>query len=231
MPAYNEELMIADVVNRTKKYVDDIVVVDDGSKDKTPQIIQKLGVKWILHRKNHGAGMATQNGIDKALYHKADIIVTLDGDGQHDIEEIPKLLQPIINNEADVVVGSRFLKPLGFDKLKELKMIKVPKYREFGIKVITWFYNIGSKQKVKDSQCCFRAFNRKALSSFQIDEYGFGFTCETLIKCRKAGLRIKEVPVTCIYHSDFKMNSSMNPIKQGLITVFKTIYWRTKLGS
>lgn len=231
MPAYNEEVMIVDVVNETRKYVDDIIVVDDCSTDRTFHIIQGLGVKWVLHNRNYGAGRATKNGINTALRHKADVVITLDSDGQHVPKDIQKLLYPIVMNKADVVIGSRFIQPLGYEKLKELKMIKVPKYREFGIKVITWFFNFGSKQKIKDSQCCFRAFNKRSLQSFKIEENGFGFTCETLIKCRKAGLRIQEVPVTCIYHSVFRLNSSMNPIKQAFITIIKTLYWRLKLWS
>lgn len=231
MPAYNEQLMIVDVVDRVRKYVDDIVIVDDGSKDKTTQIVKSLGVRYILHDRNYGAGRATSNGIKAALYHNADIVVTLDSDGQHDPDEIPKLIKPIVDGKADMVIGSRFIQPLGYSTLKKLKMIKVPKYRQFGIKVITWFCNIGSKQKVSDSQCCFRAFNKKALNSIKIEDSGFGLTVEPLIKARCNGIKLCEVPVTCIYHSDYHLNSTMHPVRQGLITVLRTIYWRLKLGS
>lgn len=228
IPAYNEELMIADVINRTKQYVDDIIVVDDCSIDKTPQIIQSLGVKYILHNKNYGAGRATRNGINAAVFHKADIVITLDGDGQHNPTDIPKLVKPIIENKAEVVIATRYLEDVGFEKLKKAKMIQIPLWRQLGIFVFNLAINIFSRHKVSDSACCFRAFNKRAISYDLISEGGFGLTAEPILKARKYHLRLVEVPVTCLYHSHFR-KPSMNPFKQGAIMVFRTLYWRIKL--
>ncbi len=231
IPAYNEQVLIIDVVNRTKVYCDEIVVVDDGSTDNTQYVVKRLGVKYIIEDRNYGAGHATKNGIKMALSNNADVVITLDGDGQHDPDEIPKLLKPIMSNEADIVIGSRFIEPLGFNKLKEMKMIKVPRYRMFGIKVITWFYNFGHRKKIEDGQCCFRAFNKKALDLISIKDDGFGFATEVLIKARKLGLRMVEVPITCVYHADINLNSTVNPVKHGLIAVSKTLFWRIRCMS
>src|SRR4030042_149553 len=109
IPVYNEENTIARVVRETQCYCDEVIVVDDCSTDKTPQIIQELGIKYALHGKNYGAGAATRTGILMALKFNADIVVTIDGDGQHNPKEIPMLLAPFkSHNNVGIVVGSRF---------------------------------------------------------------------------------------------------------------------------
>jgi glycosyltransferase involved in cell wall biosynthesis len=228
IPAYNEEPMIADVINRTKKYVDSIIVVDDCSTDRTVSIIKKLKVRYLVHNKNYGAGKSTSDGIDIALKNDADIIVTLDSDGQHNPSEIPWLLKPILDNEADIVIGSRFIGNRSKEQLG-YGMIKIPKYRRFVNWCAALLYNIGHKEKISDSQCCFRAFTRKSLNIATITDKGFGLTIEPLVKARKYGLRIVEVPVSRIYHSEFKLNSSMNPFKQAIISTYRLLYWRLKL--
>jgi glycosyltransferase involved in cell wall biosynthesis len=224
IPAYNEALMITKVVNQAKKYCDEVIVVDDYSTDRTPYIIHNLhneSIRCFPLSENSGAGFATELGVNIALHYKADIIVTLDGDGQHNPDDIPWLLKPILKNEADITIGTR----LTNDYIKR----NMPNYRQFGNNILTWLYNFGYKAKISDSQCGFRAFNSKVFDKIQIKEKGFGFIVEQLIKARKLQLRVKEVPVTCIYHDDFKLNSSMNPLKHGLITALKTVYWRIRL--
>lgn len=165
-----------------------------------------------------GAGENTYKGILAALNYGADIIVTLDGDGQHDPSEIPKLTLPILHNEADIVIGSRFLK--GYNGQR---------YREIGNRILTGLYNFHSNVKVTDSQCGFRAFRREVAEQIVIEEPKFIFCTEFLVKARALKYRIIEVPVKCIYHKDFKENSSMNPIKHGLQVAVGTIKWRMKV--
>lgn len=217
VPTYNEQKAIADVVARAKKYVTAVVVSDDLSKDLTCQLAKESGANVILNPKNHGAGGNTWHGMELALdsiYH-GEIIVTLDGDGQHNADEIPLLLKPILMGEADFVIGSRF------EQYKNS-----PLYRRLGISVITYAYNIFHKVKVDDSQSGFRAYNRKVLESCPITETGFAFSVETLVKFRAKGFRIKEVPIKCIYHKELIENSSMNPIKHGLKVLWAVIKWR-----
>jgi len=141
--------------------------------------------------------------------------VTLDGDGQHDPNDIPCLVSPVIEENVDLVIGSRFLS----------SQTNFRRYRKFGIDVITWLFNVGSKVKISDSQCCFRAHSRRLLDNIDITENGFGFSVEVLIKARKMGLTITEIPISCVYHSQ---GSSMNPITHGLGVALNVIKHRIK---
>lgn len=218
IPVCNEEKSIVSVVRQTQKYCDEVIVVDDSSTDRTPQILRELGFKHILHKENKGVGAATRTGVLRALEQGADVVVTLDGDGQHNPSDIPYLLREM--GSSDITIGSRFIK----------QQLGVPAYRSFGIGIVTWLYNFGNKNKVTDALCCLRAFSSESLKAIGIQESGFGFSTETLIKARKRRLRITEVPVNCIYHKDYKQNSVFNPVKLGLILALKTIYWRIKLN-
>jgi len=214
IPAYNEEQFISKVVSKARRYVDEVIVVDDRSTDNTPEVAQAAGATVIKHKASQGAGAATKTAFKAAKGRHADILVTLDGDGQHNPDEIPQLLAPILNKEADLVIGSRFLQP---------NLLQMPKYRKFGIDVITLLYNFGSKVRVSDSQCCFRAYSRKLIEAVNITEAGFGFSVQVLIQARKKGFTIKEVPVSCIYHSQ---GSTSNPIAHGLGVAFDVIKHR-----
>jgi hypothetical protein len=119
-----------------------------------------------------------------------------------------------------MVIGSRFLQPT-----KQIQRTNVRPYRKFGIDIITWLYNVGSKVKVSDSQCCFRAHSLRLLESIDITEDSFGFSVEVLTKARKKGLIITEVPISCVYHSE---GSSLHPIAHGLGVAFGVIKHRLK---
>ena len=219
IPCFSEEETIADLVTRAKKYVDEVVVADDGSTDKTSQVAWKAGAMVVQSKSRQGFGKNIMMGINTAFVNvRPDIVVTLDGDGQHNPDEIPQVIEPILNGEADLVIGSRFM-----------GVFDVPRYRKFGIDIITWLYNIGHSQKIIDGQSCFRAYKKELLEAITIDENGFGFSTEILIKARMQGFRIMEVPVSCIYHKEFIKNSSMNPVKQGVSVALSTIKWRVRL--
>jgi glycosyltransferase involved in cell wall biosynthesis len=214
IPCLNEEKFIGTIVAKARRYVDEVIVVDDGSTDDTALAAGKAGAKVIAHKSRQGAGAATRTAFQAAKRDDADVLVTLDGDGQHNPDEIPQVLAPILCRKADLVIGSRFLNP----NLKD-----VPGYRKFGIDVITWLYNIGSKIKVTDSQSCFRAYSRRLIEIVDITEDGFGFSVQLLIQARKKGLAIMEVPVSCIYHSN---GSTINPVTHGLGVAFNVIKLR-----
>lgn len=216
IPCLNEEQFIADIVRRAQKYVETVIVIDDGSTDKTAEAAQAAGAKVIRHRERQGAGAATRTAFQAAKSYNADILVTLDGDGQHNPDEIPRVLAPVLRGESDLVIGSRFLVPYSQN---------IPKYRKFGIDIITWLCNFGSKIKVSDSQSCFRAHSRRLLEAVSITENGFGFSTEVLIQARKKGFNIKEVPISCIYHSQ---GSTLNPISHGLSVAWTTVNRRLK---
>jgi glycosyltransferase involved in cell wall biosynthesis len=213
IPAFNEEETIYNVVKSALNYVDHTIVVDDNSFDCTKFEAMEAGAEVYKLTENRGAGYATRKGLE--LAGNADIIITLDGDGQHNPEEIPLLIDAI-NDGYDFVIGSRFL-------LKN----KIPSYRKLGINIITLAYNLGHKP-ITDAQCCFRAFNGKKLVFILPVEKSFGFSVEMLVKARLYKLKIKEVPVSCKYRG-LEHDSSLNPIIHGVSVLIKTLNWRWRL--
>lgn len=208
IPAYNEAKMIADIVSGSLKYADEVIVVDDGSRDNTSFVARAAGARVIRLPKNNGKGVALTLGLKTAAINGADVIVCLDGDGQHDPDEIPRVALPVIRGEADVVVGSRFLDPVGSKE--------IPGYRQVGQTILTKATNIGSGKGVKitDSQSGFRSLSRNAVLKMELTEEGMGIESEILIDASKLGLRIKEVPITCKY--DGLNTSKMAPGKHGV---------------
>jgi glycosyltransferase involved in cell wall biosynthesis len=222
IPCYNEAEFIKDVVKKVSEYVDTVIVIDDGSTDDTAKVAQAVGAEVIRHETNKGYGQSIQSCFDAARQCHANVLITLDGDGQHDPQEIQRVLTPIINGEADIVIGSRFLDPAQKNRIR--------RYRKFGIDVITWLYNFGTNDKIIDAQSGFRAYTREVLESFLLTERGMSISVEVLIKARRKGFVIKEVPISCIYHAQ---GSSINPVIHGLsvaINVLK-IRLKTKLFS
>jgi len=216
IPCLNEAAYIGDVVGKAIKYVDCVLVIDDGSNDDTSEVARRAGAEVIRHDKRRGAGAATRTGFQSALKDGADIVVTLDGDGQHDANEIPVVIGPVLKGEADLAIGSRFVKPA----------TNMPPYRNLGIDIITWLYNAGMKDRIGDSQSCFRAHNRKFLETVQITRDDFGFSVEVLIKARRTGLKIMEVPASCYYHEE---SSTLDPITHGLGVAWSVLMLRMSI--
>ena len=210
IPAYNEEKNIAKIITKLKKITDSIIVCDDGSSDMTSEIAKNLGVIVISHKKNMGYGAAIRTIFEKSAEIDSDILVTFDADGQHRIEDVSRVLHPLENNEADIVIGSRFLG----------KQSNVPNYRKLGIKVITQVTNSSIKTKLTDSQSGFRAYSKQVLSKISLSEIGMGISTEILIKASSEGLRITEVPITILYSGD---TSTHNPVSHGTSVLFSTI--------
>ena len=210
IPAYNEEKNIASIITKLKKITDSIIVCDDGSSDMTSDISKNLGAIVITHKKNMGYGVAINSIFQKAKELNVDLLVTFDADGQHRVEDIEKVVEPIKNNTADLVIGSRFLD----------KKSNVPNYRKIGIKVITKITNASIKKKLTDSQSGFRAYNKQVLSQISPSDIGMGISTEILIKSSSKGLRIMEVPVTILYSGD---TSTHNPVSHGTSVLLSTI--------
>ncbi|MFW6040716.1 MAG: glycosyltransferase family 2 protein [Thermoplasmatota archaeon] len=210
IPAYNEENTIASVVLKAKRYVDDVVVVDDGSTDETSTLAEEAGAKVIKHERNKGYGASLRTLIHYARDNGTGPLVLVDGDGQHPVHEIPNLLEKIWNGEADLTIGSRFL-----DKMDKEE---VPIYRRFGIKVLTYLStssftftnNKGDVKKITDGQSGFRAFSRDALKIVNPKESGMGASAEILMEARDANLSIQEIPISISYRGD---TSTETPVK------------------
>ena len=211
IPAFNEEKNIAVVITQLKKIVDKIIVCNDGSTDLTSKIAEELGVIVINHEKNLGYGAAIRSIFLKSKDLDGDILVTFDADGQHRVDDINKVINPIINGKSDLVIGSRFL-----DESEK----EVPKYRKVGIKVITKITNVTIKKQLTDSQSGFRAYSKKVLTELNPSDAGMGISTEILIKASSKNFRISEVPIKITYSGD---TSTHNPISQGSSVIISTI--------
>jgi glycosyltransferase involved in cell wall biosynthesis len=210
IPAYNEEDHIGGVILRTKKYVDQIIVCDDGSKDGTAEIAEALGAYVIRHPTNMGYGAGLLCLFSEALKIKADYIVTLDSDGQHDPSEIPLLLGEIRKSDVDIVIGSRFI---------DGAETEAPGWRNFGIKMINAFSH-SSSIVTSDSQSGFRVYTGKALSALALTEDGMGISTEILLKAGQQGLKVSEVPIHVSYVGD---TSQHNPIRHGIDVMLSSL--------
>ena len=206
IPAYNEEKALADVIGKTLGHVDEVIVVDDGSSDKTSEVAIEAGARVIKHSVNLGKGEALKSGF-KAIGDDS-IIITIDGDGQHNPSEIPDLVRPIIEDGADLVNGSRYMN--GPEE-------NTPAYRRVGQKVLDIATNISAGTKVTDSQSGFRAFSPQSKNVFRFKDTGFGIESEMLVDASEAGLKIVEVPITVRYDLD---GSTKDPITHGVGVLF-----------
>jgi glycosyltransferase involved in cell wall biosynthesis len=211
IPAFNEEKNIAKIIVKLKKIYDEIIVCNDGSTDLTGEIAENLGVIVINHKQNLGYGAGINSIIKKSKEIDTDILVTFDADGQHKVEDVIKVIEPIKNGDADLVIGSRFL-----SKTKE----KIPEYRKIGINIITKVTNAGLKKKITDSQSGFRAYSKDLISKLDISDMGMGISTEILIKTNSLGFRIAEIPITILYEGK---TSTQNPISHGTSVLFSTI--------
>lgn len=209
IPAFNEERTIAGVVVQTLKFVDRVVVCDDGSRDLTGEIARGLGAAVVWHDRNMGYGEALQSLFKEARRLGADVVVTLDGDGQHDPGEIPRLVERLGAGDVDIVIGSRFVEGGGS---------KAPRWRKAGIKLITGLASNGLE--VTDAQSGFRAYSKQALESLVLTEEGMGVSTEILLKAGENGLSVAEVPVSISYD---EVSSTHNPLVHGLGVILSTV--------
>jgi glycosyltransferase involved in cell wall biosynthesis len=206
IPAFNEAASITNIIKRAADYAREIIVYDDGSVDNTEEVAKAAGAIVIRNPKNKGYGHAISMLVETAIKRDADIMVTLDSDGQHNPNEIPKIIDPILKEECDIVIGSRYLA----DKGNRLKM---PAYRNIGIKTITRFAQAASYTHLTDAQSGFRAYNKNALSKLNLQEEGMAISTEILTSAKEKNLTVKEVPITVDYN--VKEPSTHNPVSHG----------------
>lgn len=204
LPAFNEEVSIGSIVLLTRHYSDNVIVVDDGSSDRTASIARKAGAQVIEHETNKGKGAALRTGFTAAAALGADIIVTMDSDGQHNPAEIPGLVAPIIEGAADMVNGSRYINH---------KDKNTPIYRRVGQTILDTATNMNSGLRITDSQSGFRAFAASIIDVFRFNAQGMAIESEMLADAGRSGVRIKEVEIGVRYDVDC---STISPIKHGL---------------
>ena len=211
LPAYNEEKNIASIITKLEKISDTIIVCNDGSSDLTGKIASKMGAVTINHEKNLGYGAAIHSLFLKAKDLDVDVLVTFDADGQHDVLDIQKVIDPIVEKKADLVIGSRFL---------DSSQDNIPSYRKTGIQIITKLTNTSLKEKIKDSQSGFRAYSKEVLSKITPSDRGMGVSSEILIKASNNDFRITEIPINISYEGD---TSTHHPISHGTAVTLSTL--------
>lgn len=202
IPAYNEERFIASVILTALQYADRVIVVDDGSTDRTARVAGLAGAEIVVMAENGGKGRALNAGLNRACERGADVVVTLDGDAQHDPADIPQLCRPILAGDADVVIGSRFLDVRS----------KIPIWRQFGQHALTFVTNRASGIDTTDSQSGFRALTACAARALHFHTGGLAVESEMQFQLRHAALRVVEVPV----HVQYRDGNKRNPIRHGL---------------
>ena len=207
LPAFNEEVSVGSVVLRTKCYADRVIVVDDGSSDRTAEVAELAGAEVIRHPENRGKGVALKTGFE--FLGTDMIIVTIDTDGQHDPSDIPKLVEPILKGEADMVNGSRYINGNNKD---------TPFYRRLGQIVLDNATRLDSGLNMTDSQSGFRAFAGYTKDVFRFKQEGLAIESEMLADASNAGLRINEVEIGVRYDVD---GSSENPVSHGVKVLVK----------
>jgi len=210
IPAFNEEENIGKVIVSLKKITNHIIVCDDGSTDLTKKIAEGLGAKVISHKKNMGYGEAIKSIFNEAKKEGSDILVTFDADGQHRSEDVKNILKPILDQQAEIVIGSRFLK-------NETDM---PNYRKMGVKFLTKVTNMSIKENLTDSQSGLRAYQKKVLQNISLTDSGMGISTEILIKSHQNKFRIGEVPIQILYGEN---TSTHNPVSHGTSVLLSTI--------
>ncbi len=213
IPCLNEEATIGSTVLRTKRYVDEVLVIDDGSKDETKQVAEEAGAIVISHKTNKGKAAGIKTGFNYMLENKFDYLVTLDGDGQHNPCEIPALLGALYGGRADISLGVRWG-----------DTTEMPRWRKVGKRVLDIATSTGSGGVVTDSQCGFRAFNYEAVKGIYTRLKGDSFIVESeqLIRANELGLKIVDTRVSCRY--DHLDTSTKNPTSHGFSVLRAVIY-------
>lgn len=221
IPAYNEAETVGGVIRHIPKVIEGIdeveaLVIDDGSSDNTAGAAREAGASVISHAVNEGLGATFSDGIKTALKMGADVIVNIDADNQFDSSEIPNLIKPILNGEADMVTGTRFFHQ------RAIPNMSAP--RRWGNKFFVGLINILTGEKFTDTQCGFRAYSREAALRLNLFG-GFTYTQEALLDLIGKGLKVKEIPIKVVYHSNRNSKISGSLVGYGLQAL--TIVLRT----
>ena len=221
MPALNEEKTILKVINSLPKKIEgintiEILVVNDGSSDQTAFEAQKGGAIVLSHNKNKGVGEAFQTAVKYSLDSKTDILVSIDADGQFDVNQIQEMIIPIINNQADFCIGIRF---------SDGKPNNMPKIKFWGNKQVNKIVSFVCKTKILDASCGFRAYSKDTLLSLNLHG-SFTYTHETILDLVDKGYKVEQIPVNVKYFEDRVSRVANNLFKYAYKTssiIFKSL--------
>ncbi|MEW6295903.1 MAG: glycosyltransferase family 2 protein [Candidatus Diapherotrites archaeon] len=208
IPALNEEAAIEKVVKETRKFAGKVIVVSDGSTDRTAEKAEKAGAIVLANSANMGKGFASRIGVKKALEFNPEIIVLIDADLQHDPREIPKMVRELKEKKLDLVLGARIGKK------------GMPKTKTIGNALIDFLIRIFYGINLKDSQCGFKAIKKEALQKIMWNSNDYGMETEIAARIAKNKLKFKEVPIKTAYNDKYKGTSVIDGIK-----IFLNIIW------
>ncbi len=220
IPAFNSKSTIVSVVEETLRYIDNVVVIDDGSEDNTAHLAEDSGAHIIRVLQNKGKGNALNISFRYALANNFDAIITLDADLQHDPSEIPKFIDHYKTNKSIITVGNRL-----YSK-KEIPLIRYVPNR-IGTYCFSWL----TSQPIEDSQCGFRLYDRKVMESIRILNDGFEAEVDILLRSGKRGYKISFIPVKAIYFSDNRYQSFYRPIYDTFricIIFLRNLFWKDR---
>jgi glycosyltransferase involved in cell wall biosynthesis len=211
IPAYNEERNIGEVLRKARRYARQVIVVDDGSRDRTSAIARRYAAVAIRHRVNMGKGRALATGIQAALEESPDVVVTMDSDGQHDPADIPRLVAAL--RRADIAIGTRVTRGT------------MPFVRRFGNAAIRHAFHALFGARVEDTQSGFRAYRAGLLRRLRWGTSGYAADTEILVDALRKGARITEVPIKTIYRDAYKGTTVMD----GVRIVFRMLRWKLRI--
>ncbi|MGB9594633.1 MAG: glycosyltransferase family 2 protein [Candidatus Poribacteria bacterium] len=214
IPGYNESRMIGQVVTNAHKIIDDIVVIDDGSKDNTAQISKDSGAYVIKHEVNKGKGAALRTGFQYAVEKGYDAVITMDSDGQHDPNDIPNFLDALEKIGSGIIIGSR----MG-------DISTMPLIRRCTNKLTSFTASRIAHQKIEDSQSGFRLITTDVLKTVKLETAGFETESEILIKASKVGFRIVSVPIKTIYGEEKSKIKPLRDTYRFLRLLFRSLRW------
>lgn len=209
IPTYNEAVSIGSVVAGASQHADEVLVVDDGSTDRTAAVADAAGATVLEHETNRGKGAAVRTLFEHVRSMECDAVVLLDGDGQHNPAQIPDVVQPVLEDDADIVIGSRYLDGSNGEE--------TPRYRRFGQRVLDLLLLGSSRTQVSDSQSGFRALAPAAIEDITLNADSYGVESDMLDAATQHGLEIVEEPIDVRYHG--LDSQSQNPFRHGLAVV------------
>lgn len=202
IPAHNEDRFIGSLVLKLRARDRQVLVVDDGSTDATAELAEAAGATVIRHAGNMGKTAAVKTAFEQGRLMDVDALVLLDGDSQHDPSDVDRLVAPILDGTADMVVGSRFV---GVRSV-------IPRWRVAGQHALTLATNLGSGMRLSDTESGYRAFSRRALAEMRFNSQGFGIEPATQFQAKQRGWKVLEVPIRVHYETPMKRN----PIGHGI---------------
>lgn len=199
IPTYNEEDTIFSVVKKAKDMVDEVIVINDGSTDKTADKVKEAGGHLISHKTNQGKGASLISGINYALEQGFEIVICMDADGQHDPQEIPKFIEAYRLKKGNIIMGNRLN-----------RCQNMPRLRYWVNRTTSFFVSFLAKQRIPDSQCGFRLFEVAILKNLTLKTKNFDTESEILIKLSRRGHKVASLPIQTIYSTE---TSHVHPLK------------------